>query len=285
MKTRRATRAKHRERGLTLAEIMVALVIGLIVIGAVGKIMILQSRGYGKQREVIDVRDTGRGAAALIAWELRHAKNGDSPLIAMNANSLTLRSVQGLGTICAKHATLARYALWRTGGDIQATTDDTALVYLAPKQQWRTLKISQVGTPAALGVPTCSWPGAPTPDLAVEFAVTSKWDTINIMRGAPLRNFRKVEYAEYLANGRWWLGRRIGGAVNYEPVTGPLLAPGSGGLSFAYYDTFGAVTANPALVAVVHITMRGQSVKQTSLQPGVMQFQQDTVTTKVAIKR
>ena len=116
-------------RGFSLIELIVALVIGMFVLTGVVQMMIAQGRGYRKQREVIDIRETAREAAALLAWDLRQSFVGASPLAAMSASSVALRSPRGLGIVCAKHPTLARYALWKTGGNILAGADDSALVY------------------------------------------------------------------------------------------------------------------------------------------------------------
>ena len=155
----------------------------------------------------------------------------------MSAVTVVLRSPRGLGTICAKHATLARYGLWKTGGNIFAGADDSALVYQLGRDKWTPLKITAVGTPAAMGVTACAWPGARPPDVVVEFAVGTKSDTSYIKVGAPFRGFRHVEYSEYQLNNRWWLGRKIGAATSYEQLTGPLVSPAGNGLIFAYYDT------------------------------------------------
>ena len=285
MTTTHATPRRHYAAGFTLAELLVYMVIGVIVLSSAYQLMITQGRAYGKQREVMDVRETARGAAALLAWELRHAASGGSRLVAMNAGSVALRSVQGLGIVCAKHPTLPRYALWRAGGSIQATADDSALVYTVGLDKWRVVKINQAGTPAAMGLSKCAWPGARKPDLVVQVAVTTQQDTSAIQVGAALRTFRRVQYAEYQAGGRWWLGRRVGTATTYEQLTGPLLAPGAGGLTFAYYDTLGAVTATPAAVGAVGFTLRTESLKQVRVGPGPLQFQHDSLTTKVALRR
>jgi len=269
-----------RKSGFTLPELLVSVVLGGIVLASVYKIMINQGRAYGKERELMDVRETVRSGATLLAWELRGAATGGSQLATMTADSLTLRAIQGFGIVCAKHATLPRYALWRSGGSIAATSDDSALAYMG-SNQWRRQKISQVGTPSALGVTACAWPGARVPDLVVE--VTG--DTSSIVVGASFRAFRTVRYAEYQTSGRWWLGRKVGAAATYDQLTGPLLAPASGGLKFAYYDTLGAVTANAAALGAVGFTVRAQSLKQLHLGPGPLQYQVDSLTTRVALRR
>jgi prepilin-type N-terminal cleavage/methylation domain-containing protein len=271
-------------RGFTIIELLVGLVVGLIVMGSVVQIMIVQGRGYRKQREIIDIRETARQATALLAGDLRQSGVGDSPLSAMGANSIALRSPRGMGTICAKHATLARYGLWKTGGNIFATADDSALVYQVGREKWKALKITAVGTPAAMGVTACAWPGARPPDVVVELSVAAKTDTSYIKIGAPFRNFRRVQYAEYQLASRWWLGRKVGAAAAYEQLTGPLVAPASNGLAFVYYDTLGAVTADPAAVGSIKVTLRTESFKKTYVG-NTFVYQTDSLTTKVALRR
>jgi prepilin-type N-terminal cleavage/methylation domain-containing protein len=279
---RRATTTRD-SRGFTMIEVIVSLVVGMIVLGSVVQLLIVQGRGYRKQREQVDVRETAREAAGLLSWDLRQAAVAGSSFAVMGSNAVTIRAFRGLGTVCAKHALLARYGLWKTGGNIQATVDDTALVYQIGRGQWNKLKITAVGTPAAMGVTACVWPGARPPDMVVEFAVTATTDTSYIKVGAPLRTFRRVQYAEYQQNNRWWLGRKVGAAASYELLTGPLLAPASNGLAFTYYDTLGAVTANPAAVGSVAFTLRTESFKNT-ISSG-SQYEHDSVTTKVAVRR
>lgn len=275
---------RGQRRGFTMIELIVAFVIGLIVLGSVVQMMIVQGRGYRKQREMVDVRETAREAANLLSWDLRQAAVGGSSFAVMGANAVTIRSLSGVGTICAKHAVLPRYALWKTAGNILATVDDTALVYQLGRNNWTKLKITAVGTGASMGVNACAWPGARPPDMVVEFAVTAITDTSWIKIGVPLRTFRRVEYAEFQQNSRWWLGRKVGAAASYERLTGPLLAPGSNGLAFVYYDTLGAVTVNPAAVGSVQFTLRTESYKNTNVGSTFV-YQRDSLTTKVAVRR
>lgn len=267
-----------------MIEVIVALVVGMVVLGSVVQMLIVQGRGYRKQREQVDVRETAREAAAVLSWDLRQAAVGASSFAVMGANAVTLRSSRGVGTICGKHATLPRYGLWKSAGTILATTDDTALVYQVGRDNWSKLKISAVGTPAAMGVTACAWPGARAPDVVVQFVVNTKTDTSYIKVGAAFRSFRRVEYAEYQQNGRWWLGRKVGAAGSYELLTGPILAPASNGLAFTYYDTLGAVTANTAAVGSVAFTLRTESYKNATIGSTFV-YQRDSLTTQVAVRR
>jgi type IV pilus assembly protein PilW len=148
----RFSRQGTDRRGFTLIEVLVGMVLGAIVMTGVVQMMIVQGRGYRKQREMIDVRETTREAVSLLSWDLRQSLTGGSPLAAMGPSMVALRSPRGLGTICAKHATLARYGLWKSGGNIVAGVDDSALVYQVGRDKWTVLKITAVGTPAAMCV-------------------------------------------------------------------------------------------------------------------------------------
>ena len=283
MSAPRFTRASNGRRGFTIIELLVGLVVGLIVLSSVVQMLIVQGRGYRKQREVIDIGETVREATALLAGDLRQSAVGGSPLAVIGANTIALRSLRGIGTICAKHPILARYGLWKSGGNIFAGIDDSALVYLLGRDKWTPLKISAVGTPTAMGVTACAWPGSRPPDVVVEFAVNSKTDTSYIKVGATFRNFRHVEYTEYQRNNRWWLGRKVGAATSYEQLTGPLMGPVLG-LGFAYYDTLGAVTTNLSAVGSVAFTLRTESFKNTHVGNSYV-YQRDSLTTKVVLRR
>jgi prepilin-type N-terminal cleavage/methylation domain-containing protein len=279
----RFCRLDGNHRGFTLIELLIGMVLGLIVLTGVVQMMVVQGKGYRKQRELIDVRQTAREAVALLSWDLRQSVIGGSPLAAMGPGMVALRSPRGLGTICAKHASLPRYGLWKTGGNIVAGVDDSALVYQLGRDKWTVLKITAVGTPAAMGVTACAWPGARPPDVVVEFGVGTKTDTSYIKIGAPFRSFRRVEYAQYQLNNRWWLGRKVGAATSYDQLTGPLVAPANG-LNFIYYDTLGAVTTNPSAVGSIAFTLRTESFKNTYVGTTYV-YQRDSLTTKVALRR
>jgi len=276
------TRAPAR-RGFTIIELLISMMLGLLVLGAVYQLMITQSGAYGKQRELADVRETARSATTLLSWDLRHAAAGGSGIVAMTANSITLRSVRGVGLICAKHPTLPRYALWRTAGKIESAPEDSVLILQVGRDRWQRANVTSVGTPAAMGITACAWPGSRPPDAVIQLAVSSKSDTINIKVGAPVRAYRRVQYGQYLLDGRWWLGRKVGAAASFEQLTGPLLP--STGLRFSYFDTLGAVTATPAAVGTVAFTLNAESYKKTRKSTGAFAYQRDSLSTKVLLRR
>ena len=274
---------RRRRYGFTLVETMIFMVVAGIVMAVMYKLLIGQSRSYGKQRELMDVHETLRTAAAVLAREIRQSWAGGGDLYSISANSITLRSTQGGGTVCAKHNTLPRFGLLGAGlGDVAATADDSALVHVG-SGTWNVLRIVGADLPGGMGIGDCAWAGGVAPDFAVELTVNVPSDTADIRIGVPVRAFRRAEYGLYwdAGDGRWWLGRKVGAAASYEKLTGPLLAPALGGLVFTYRDAGGNPTADPTQVAVIDFVIRAES-NRVSGHAG--EFQQDTLATRVALR-
>lgn len=273
-----------RRAGFTIGEMLVYMVVASFVLLATYRVMQGQGRGYSQQLAATDVDESARGAAGLLSWELRHAAMAGDTLSTLGAHSVTLRSVQGVGVICAKHATLPRYGIWKNGGDIQATSEDSALIYVVGSQKWRQLKIAQVGTPGGLGVSSCAWTGGRAPDLVIEVTVGSPKDTLGIKVGGLLRAFRKVKYTEFQDQDRWWFGRKVGNG-SYEKLTGPLLDSASNGLTFSYFTSTGASTTTPSTVSVVQVLLRTESNKPYRKLKGRPTYRSDSIMTKIALRR
>ncbi len=272
---------RRQQYGFTVIEMMIYIVIAGIVMTSVYKLLSGQSRSYGKQRELMDVHETLRSAAALLAWEIRQSWAAGGDLYSISANSITLRSTRGGGTVCVKHDTLPRFGLEGAGlDDVAATADDSALVHVG-SGTWNVLRIVGVDLPGAMGIGACAYAGGVAPDLAVEVTVYVPSDTAAIRIGAPVRAFRRVEYGLYPADGRWWLGRKVGAAASYEKLTGPLLAWASGGLMFTYRDAAGNVTADPTQVAVIDFVLRAESYRVSG---SAQELVQDTLATRVALR-
>jgi Tfp pilus assembly major pilin PilA len=301
-----------REAGFTLVEVMIYLVIALSVIGSIYQLVISQSRGYSKQREMMDVRGTLRGAGVLLSSELHAVMAPDSDLYVIGANGVTLRSVQGTAVICSEHPTanVLRYGLRVTSGDITATADDSALVFAAggtsaSDDTWKRVRITSVMAQGGSGVLNCFWgdatagrgkgkgsiagvlstTGTQVPDLV--FEVTGNMD--NVYMGAPVLAFRKVEYGLYLDQGRYWLGRRVGTSTTWEKLTGPMRAPADSGLVLIYYDTAGAVlsplvAANRTKVAEVELVLRGESFGKAQIAGGSPTARQESMRTRISLR-
>ena len=70
----------------------------------------------------------------------------------------------------------------------------------------------------------------------------------------------------------------------WEILTGPMLSPSNGGLTFAYYDSLGVTTTDPALVTRIDFTLRSESYGQVSTAGETGGALQDSVTTTVFLR-
>ena len=275
MRGRRGAHRHKNRRGFTLAELLVGMVIGLILLTAVYQLLIAQSRLYSVQRETMDARESLRAAAALLSWELMVAAATAGDLYAIGPNSLTLRSLQGTGIICSYKMVgpKLRYGLRQVSGYFQAGQGDSALVYSVSADAWQAMRVSKAWNqaeawtpaPAGGGTPTCFWGDSsvnvPRPQATVELQGDSTV-LAGVVVCTPVRAFRRTEYALYQKNGRWWLGRRVGSAPIYDVLAGPLRPPPESGPAFTYYDAAGTVTADPMQVNRVKIVVRAESFGQ-----------------------
>lgn len=59
--------------GLTLIELMVAMTVGMVVLGALTTTLILQRKAYAIQEQVVEMTQTARAAMDIIGREVRMA--------------------------------------------------------------------------------------------------------------------------------------------------------------------------------------------------------------------
>ena len=248
----------NRERGFTIIELLISMVISLMLIAAAYSVLVTQVRSFEVQRGKMDTRETLRGAAALFTSELRSAASSRGDLYAIAPQTMTLRSPLGSGIICD---TLGiRYGVYQPSGDFQATADDSALVYSRTNETWNSVKVSQMwSNPAAGGIPDCAWSASIDPGLVVQLVAGVPGDTAGVGIGSGIRAFRAIQYGIFQQNGRWWLGRRLASAGSYDILTGPLSSPADSGLVFHYYDGAGAETADPTQVVRIELVLQAES--------------------------
>lgn len=249
----------RREAGFTLVELLIGLVLSVLVLGAVFQMVFTQNSMYGRQQGLADARQSLRGAGTLLAWELRHVSPEEGDLYAIDEDSVTLRSFDGLGVVCLKRLNNRQYGLHSVTGDIVA--GDSVVVYGVNSQRtaddsWRALAVEAAGPPAGLGMNSActGWTG--TVEQAVQVTVSASADTAGMRIGAPVRSFRRRTYRMIQRDGLWWLGMREGDG-SYELLTGPLRA--GDGLGLRFMDTSGSVTTVPANVSAVEFVLRAQA--------------------------
>lgn len=266
-------------RGMTLVELMISIVVGLIALAGVYTVLTQQSKEYLLHRENIDVTETMRGAAALLASEIQHSK-ANRDLVAIASDSLKFRSFQNAGVLCVRNTaspTPVRFGIWLPSGLFSSGTDDSVFIYRINTSDWMRAKVTQVwtsGLPAGTTACGPGWTGSPATTRAVELAFNAiNTDTVGVRVGSAIRGWRMTTYSLTSSGGNWWLGRRIGtGSVDL--ITGPLQPSG---LRFDYYNADGVATAALDSVVSVKVTLLAQSFKQVRVFGSTLTNRTDSV--------
>jgi hypothetical protein len=286
---------------------MVYFIIAIIVVTGIYKVLMSQNRLYLKQRELQDVRTSLRGAASMLAYELRQASAADSDLYAIAVDSFAVRSITGTGVMCGEHhvAKQLRYGLSSTWGEFGVTNDDSSLFFAsgevgASDDRWKVVSNDTVWVGAGGGVQFCAWGdttvgkgkgrgnatgvqlmvGASQPEMVLKVS----GDVDDVYIGAPVRSFRGTTFGIYEEDGRWWLGRKVGSSATWELLTGPLRSPTDSGLYILWYDRFGNATADRTQVGMVDIILRGESLGKVPKPGAAPDYQGDTITVRVSLR-
>jgi prepilin-type N-terminal cleavage/methylation domain-containing protein len=267
--------------GMTLIEVLLGMVVGLIALSGVYTVLTNQSREYALHRETIDVGETLRGAALLLTSELQHTSARRTDLYSIAPSTISLRSFQTAGSFCAAASGSGPFGVWLASGLFATGADDSALVLRLTDQSWARAKVTQTwsnpGGGAPGGTSPCTWTGGGVPPRVVQITPEAgNWAGIGV--GSAMRGFRRTTYSLVPSGGKWWLGRKLGdpNAGSWELVTGPLRASPDG-LLIQYYDAGGVVTTNPFNVARVTVTLKAESFGDVRGNGGARATRKDSV--------
>jgi prepilin-type N-terminal cleavage/methylation domain-containing protein len=274
--------ANRRPRpGLTLAEMLVAITIGGVVLALVSAIAFRQQRFYASTRARLAVAAELRETAAILPIDLRGIAVGAGDIRSGEARdtSLEFRATIASAVVCEVANGRVILAPPSTSGVTFAGSltspqpNDTAWVLSAidTSEIWRPHRITATNSAPAgnctQGAPTLT--GAALTAARLSLTLDSV-DTI-VRPGAVLRVSRPSRYSTYRsADGAWYLGLRewnpsTGQFNTIQPVTGAFLAPASGGLRFRYFDSSGAELP-PGLSTTRAIALLGITVKAETKQ-------------------
>jgi prepilin-type N-terminal cleavage/methylation domain-containing protein len=276
------------QRGFTLVEVLIALVLMGIVSTALYQLLVSNQRLYRAQVESVAINESARAAVAIMPSEIRELSAGEGDIAAMSATSLTYNSMQGLYIQCTAPNTGAlEIVLDRStsfGLRAISAADDYVLIFAEGDSTtraddgWLTANV----TSTAVGT---ACPGS-RPSITVVVSGVSAGDLADVQAGAPVRTFRVSQVWVYQDGaGDWWMGGRQfdkagGGWGATQPILGPLSAAG---LTMTYADAAGATTTDPAAVARIGVAVQSQSSEQVYRTTGFTYLLQDLVT-QVAVR-
>ena len=270
----------RNRQGFTLVELIMVTVLGSLVMLAAMQVLITNQRTYSAQAAVVSGQQTTRMAVEVLFAELREVSPPGGDLLAMGPDSLTIRLMRRFSIACAvdpvapPSVTIIRSivplsgdTLRIQGGANRFEVGDSVFVFADNVQSttsddaWLPLAITAIDSTAVL----C--PQDLSPALTLEFSgQTAAFVADSVRIGAPVRSHREYTFGTTTMNGDVYLARRDTGS--YVPIAGPL-AP-TGGLSFIYRDSLGAVTTVATEVAQIEVTVRTGSEVLNSLGNQVM---------------
>lgn len=234
----------REERGYTLVEIMLALVIMLVVAGALHNLLLSTQRISRKQASQAELQSNMRAGVIAVANELRELGND---ILRIAPAAVTYRAMRGVGFVCqtptATGLRIARQGY--TGQRDPQPGRDTAYVFVAG--EWLPLAVTGVSTSSAC-------PG--TQGAGMSLTIPSTPAVTELETNTPVRITELVELRLYRSEGKSWLGARsVSAGEPIQPVIGPL-ADGNG-FALEYLNGAGAPTTDLTAIHSIRMTLRG----------------------------
>ena len=286
-----------RRAGLTLVEVMVALVLLGIIAGGIMSVVMRQQRFYQSATEVIDTRAQIRQAASVVPVDIRGISSVDGDIVQMTDSSLEVRGNMGSAVLCSRVAAGADAIITVTPMNIadgrvftaflaRPKVNDIALVFndsLAgtADDTWNAYTITAIDSTTA-GCPQFTDAVKDAGKYRYTYTLSGPTGSLTVLPnmivdGAPVRFVRRVRYALYQSatDRKWWLGYREcrgnGASCDaVQPVSGPYrpYVPNdtvNSGLAFVYRDSTGAVTNIATNVARIDLFVNGETQAPVSL--------------------
>lgn len=229
--------------GFTFVELLLVLVLGTMLLGAVYETLSRQEEAYGFFNAVAGTQHDARMGMDLLASELRELSTGGGDLLMATEDSVRIRAMRKFGIVCLDDKSAKRFSV-ATLGVTPFAPGDSFFVYVdqdslkASDDIWQKDAVSSVGALAdcgtsilssALGtlVPTATLQQITVPGAGLRFD--------SIFPGAPIRSFETLTYRTGTIRGDDWVQRVSGDTIT--PLFGPVTA--TDGFRIAYFDTLG----------------------------------------------
>lgn len=285
--------------GATLLELLVVLVLLAIVGGAIMRVTIGEERFLAAAQAVIATQRTAREGVDIPRQELRAVAPGTGGIYEMADDYFDFRSLLGSSVLCSFDLSRTTVSIPDRLAESGLTSwiaapreGDTVLVFDADVDNappmWRvhtlvTAPAPGGSCPVATGLARTS----AEERLALTFQLAPPLEQ-TVGPGAALRFIRRARYALYRAgDDRWYLGfldcvpARAVPCTGIQPVSGPFTP---GGVRFAFRDSSGAVTSDPARVARIDVVSRATSVTRLHAAGFARGFRTDSITASITLR-
>ncbi|HEY5939599.1 MAG TPA: prepilin-type N-terminal cleavage/methylation domain-containing protein [Gemmatimonadales bacterium] len=259
--------------GFTLAEVMIALALTMVVAGTLYRLLVTTQRTTRAQAQRVELQSNLRAGSLIVLSELRElsagpgASGAQNDILVAGSSALVYRAMRGIGFICGTpSATTIRIARGSFTGprDPQAGGDE-ALVFIEDRAAagaediWLGMKIVSVATSA-------SCPGALGPGITLTLPASPV--VAGLEAGTPVRITEVMELRLYESEGRSWLGARsVSSGEPIQPLVGPLTT--GSGFRLEYLDAAGNPTGDRPSIKSIRVALRGTTQGGTGNGPPV----------------
>lgn len=236
--------------GITLVELLVALILTALLGLAMTRLLVSQRRGSTALLLSDEARRTVDQAAGWISAELAEVGKGDSnsDLFLLGGDSLIYRGWRLTGIACQVTPDEVRVrrdllSMWR----MPQAGRDSLMLFLA--------RDSFPGNGAWVAAPVN---GVSQSDCAGRSAlrIVTQIDSAKLPgfpELVPVRGFEVMEFRLYRSTGDWWLGARsVSAGEGLQPLVGPFEGRG---LAVSYHDSLGRVTMLPQNVERLQLSL------------------------------
>jgi len=246
--------SRSRRSGFTIIELIVAMMIGTVLIGAIYQVLLTNQRVATVQREQVLGQQTVRAGIDLLAQEIREISAAGGDLVTLNASSVGFRALRAFGVAC--NVVNSVPPVLRVANEGRAfVVGDSVFVFadgnplIAADDQWFMAAVTSVTN----GL-TCGTDAVNAQSLSLSAPGTQANSNL-IQMGAIVRGWQGAQYSLATVGGIVYLVRQQGGET--ARLVGPLR--GGDGVTFRYLTENGAATNVPANVARIEITLRSLS--------------------------
>lgn len=296
-------------RGMTLPEILVAILLLAIVGGGITKVMVKQQQFYKDASNTSKSKRELRLGATMLPTELRSVSSSGGDILTMDESQLVMHSYIGSSVICSKPASdqfyvppidLARNTL--TSFVTRPQVGDTVFLFNENDLKGAQDDLWEKRWIIATDVDATACPGLPYTDPVLDAGKRRFWFRLNaavpdsVKVGAVVRFTRPVKYSIYQeSSGKWYLGLQeylSGSWGTTSPLSGPYKPFASGdnagsGLQFRFFDSLGVritdMTNKKKDVARVDVFLR-TNAGASAITERKGNFLQDSVLMRVAIR-
>jgi prepilin-type N-terminal cleavage/methylation domain-containing protein len=270
-----------RQGGFSLAELLVVVVLGALVMGSIYQMVVMQDRTTREQYAIVETQQNARMTLSVLTSDLKEISAADGDVTAADSTSISFRALRKAGIACGKDPLNNYLDVGELGdafvaGDSVLVFADGANTSSSADDTWLRLRVTAV----AVGVCAAN----PLNATVVRRLTFGGSPLANVQSGALVRSFLPTRY-RLVNNGEWGQLMRTENGTE-TAIIDKLATLADGGLRLRYFDINGnAITsanlanaASRAQIMRMQVKVRGKGVSQVS-RTGTNRYQDSLVTT------